>query len=152
MYEKELKKVLEKIGVYEDVWENSRELYIQNEAEVNTSVDGYSIDTVDKRVYEILPQPNIPKSLTKSKAKEILIEVNQRAHKMFLKEMRQYVADNYQSEYEPLIMEVLAFDLTFIEYSYSEVIFRFATHKFELQKDPEIKEQMDIYLSSENEM
>jgi hypothetical protein len=55
MYEKELKKVLEKIGVYEDVWENSRELYIQNEAEVNTSVDGYSIDTVDKRVYEILP-------------------------------------------------------------------------------------------------
>lgn len=55
MYEKELKKVLEKIGVYEDVWENSRELHIQNEAEVNTSVDGYSIDTVDKRVYEILP-------------------------------------------------------------------------------------------------
>ena len=88
MYEKELKKVLEKIGIDDDIWENSRELYIQDEAEVNTSSDGYSIDTVDKRVYEILPQPNIPKSLTKSKAKEILIEVNQRAHKMFLKEMR----------------------------------------------------------------
>lgn len=89
MYEKELKKVLDKIGIDEDIWEGSRELYIQNETEImNTSTDGYSIDTVDKRVYEILPQPNIPKSLTKGKAKEILIEVNQRAHKVFLKEMR----------------------------------------------------------------
>lgn len=88
MYENELKKVLEKIGINDDVWGNSRELYISEQAEVNTSSDGYSIDTVDKRVYEILPQPNIPKSLTKSKAKEILLEVNQRAYKLFIKEMR----------------------------------------------------------------
>ena len=91
-------------------------------------------------MYEILPQPNIPKSLTKSKAKEILIEVNQRGHKLFLKEMRQFVAENYPNEYEPLIMEALSFDLVCIEYTFSEVVFRFATHKFELQKDPEIKE------------
>lgn len=92
MYELEFKKVLEKIGIDEETWEGSRELYMQNETDgQNTSIDGYSIDTVDKRVYEILPQPVIPKSLNKQKAKELFIEVNTRAHKLYIKELLPYV-------------------------------------------------------------
>jgi len=49
-------------------------------------------------------------------------------------------------------MEVLSFDLIQLEYGYSEVVFRYAIHKYELQKDPEIREQMDQYLSSDNEI
>ena len=33
MYELEFKKVLEKIGIDEETWEGSRELYMQNETE-----------------------------------------------------------------------------------------------------------------------
>ena len=133
MYEVEFKKVLEKIGIDEDIWEGSRELYMQNETDgQNTSIDGYSIDTVDKRVYEILPQPIIPKSLNKQKAKELFIEVNSRANKLYVKELMPYVAQSFLTEYEPLIMEALSFDLIFLEYNFSEVIFRYVIHKYEL--------------------
>ena len=53
--------------------------------------------------------------------------------------MRQYFEETFSPEYEPLIMEALAFDITFLEYSLNESVFRYATHKYELQKDPEIK-------------
>jgi hypothetical protein len=46
--------------------------------------------------------------------------------------MRSYVTDNYPPEYEPLLMETLAFDLTFHEYGINENVFRFAIHKYEL--------------------
>ena len=77
-----------------------------------------------------------------------MIDVNHRASYIFKKNLRQYVQDNYPGEYEPLIMETLAFDLTFLEYTINESIFRFATHKYELQKDPEVKECLEDYMSS----
>jgi hypothetical protein len=46
------------------------------------------------------------------------------------------------------MIETLAFDLVFLDYGISETIFRYATHKFDLQNDPEIREYLDDYLSS----
>lgn len=45
-------------------------------------------------------------------------------------------------------METLAFDYAYLEYGYNENAFRFAIHKFELQRDPDIKDQLEDYLSS----
>ena len=152
--ENELNKILEKIGIDHDTWEGSRQLYIhgvETQEGDTPSEDGYSIDTIDKRVYEFLPQPNLPKSLSRDKTKQILLDVNHRAHRLFVKEMRLYVEETFSPEFEPLLMESLAFDLTFLEYSINESVFRFATHKYELQKDPEVREYMDEYLSSEND-
>lgn len=61
--------------------------------------------------------------------------------------MRSFVAESIPQEYEPLLMETLAFDLTFLEYSINENVFRYAIHKYELQKDSEIKEYLEDYLS-----
>jgi hypothetical protein len=75
LYEKEFQKILTQIGISNDTWEASRELYIsavdQAEGEHNTSQtpDGLNIDSIDKRIYENLPQPVLPKSLTKERVK-----------------------------------------------------------------------------------
>ena len=57
--ENELNKVLEKVGIDHDTWEGSRQLYIHGieteEGETYQTDDGYSIDSIDKRVYEFLP-------------------------------------------------------------------------------------------------
>ena len=46
------------------------------------------------------------------------------------------------------MMETLAFDLAFLEYAYNETVFRYAIHFYQLQKDPEVKECLDEYLSN----
>ena len=51
-------------------------------------------------------------------------------------------------EYQPLLMETIAFDLAFLEYSLNESVFRYAIHKYELSKDQEIRECLEDYLSS----
>ena len=55
---------------------------------------------------------------------------------------------NENMEYEPLLIETLAFDLASSDYGMQEDVFRFATHKYELQKDPDIRECLDDYLSN----
>jgi hypothetical protein len=62
--------------------------------------------------------------------------------------MKDFVFEQYILEYEPLLLEALAFDLTFVEYNYNENVLRYATHKYGLSSDPEIREQLEEYLSS----
>lgn len=80
-------------------------------------------------MYEFLPVATIPKSLTREKAKEIMLHVNRQASLLYKKHIRQL---NEQIEYEPLLIETLAFDLASIDYGVHENIFRFATHKYQL--------------------
>jgi hypothetical protein len=46
---------------------------------------------------------------------------------------------------EPLIIETMAYDLAFLDYGIQENIFRYAVQRYELQKDPEIKEYLDDF-------
>jgi hypothetical protein len=64
--------------------------------------------------------------------------------------MKEYVQNDEECnpEYEPLLLESLTFDLTYVEYNYNENVLRYATHKYGLQKDPDIREQLDEYLSA----
>ncbi len=73
-----------------------------------------------------------------------MMDVNHRAVVIFQRNIREF---NEQLEYEPLLIETLAFDLAYIEYGYQENIFRYAIHKYELQNDPEIKDNLDFELS-----
>ena len=77
-----------------------------------------------------------------------MLDINHRAHQIFLNYMKDFVFEQYMPEYEPLLLEALAFDLTFVEYNYNENVLRYATHKYGLSHDPEIREQLEEYLSS----
>jgi len=93
------------------------------------------MENVEKRVYEFLPQPTLPKSLTRERAKDIMIDVNHRASEIYKDHMRDFMLDHFQQDgenCEPLIMEVFAYDLAFIDYKYNENIFRYAIHKYQL--------------------
>ena len=81
-------------------------------------------------------------------AKQVMMDVNFRAAQVFKSQLKYSLGDVFQPEYEPLLMETLAFDFAFLEYGYNENAFRFAIHKYELQRDPEIKDQLEEYLSS----
>lgn len=63
-----------------------------------------------------------------------MMDVNHRANKVFKFYLHSTPTNQYsfQPEYEPLMMETLAFDLAFLEYSINETVFRFAIHVFEL--------------------
>jgi hypothetical protein len=150
-YEKQFEQILHKVGINNDIWEASRGCYIQSENDESTNglaSGGHTIESIDKRVYEFLPQPNVPKSLTKEKTKQVMIDVNYRAAQVFKYHLRDNLGDYCPPEYEPLLMETLAFDFASLEYNYGENVFRYAIHKYELSKDAEIKEQLEEYLSS----
>ncbi len=78
------------------------------------------------------------------------MDVNHRSNKTFKGYMGATPEADYafQAEYQPLMMETLAFDLAFLEYAYNETVFRYAIHFYQLQKDPEVKECLDEYLSN----
>jgi hypothetical protein len=68
-----------------ETWDASRELYIQGgqepiytEEETPQGVDNYSIESIERRVYAFLPQPNLPKSLTAQMTKQIMLDINHR--------------------------------------------------------------------------
>lgn len=71
-----------------------------------------------------------------------MIDANNRAKNMYKNEFQRL---NNDPQMEPLLIETLAYDLVFIEYGYSENIFRYAAHKYELKHDPEIKEYLNHY-------
>ena len=52
--------------------------------------------------------------------------------------MKEHVLEHFNSEYEPLLLESLSFDLTLVEYNYNESVVRYANNKYRLHKDPEI--------------
>jgi hypothetical protein len=52
--------------------------------------NGEHIESIDKRVYAYLPSPNIPKSLTREKAKSIMIDMNHQAYQMYKQYMREH--------------------------------------------------------------
>ena len=52
--------------------------------------------------------------------------------------MKEYVLEQCNPEYEPLLLESLSFDLTLVEYNYNESVVRYSNHKYGLHKDPEI--------------
>ena len=66
----------------------------------------HNIEEVEKRMYEYLPAPSIPKSLTKHKVKEILLNVNHSANSIYKKNLQCIPEDHM--EQEPLIIEALA--------------------------------------------
>ena len=77
-----------------------------------------------------------------------MIDINHRGHSIYKKYMREYMFENHNPEYEPLLLEALTYDLTLVEYNYNESVLRHAMHKYGLQNDPDIKEQIEEYLSS----
>lgn len=90
----------------------------------------------------------MPKSLTRDKTKSTMLDVNHRASWLFKNHMRDCLTEFMPPEYQPLLMETIAFDLAFLEYSLNESVFRYAIHKYELSKDQEIRECLEDYLSS----
>jgi hypothetical protein len=72
--------------VSNDIWEASRELYIQGgqeplqteEETPDGSFDPNSIESIERRIYAFLPQPNLPKSLTPEMTKQIMLDINHR--------------------------------------------------------------------------
>ena len=49
---------------------------------------------------------------------------------------------------ESLLIETIAYDIIFMDYGYKESQFRYAIQKYQLQRDPEIKEYLDDYYMS----
>lgn len=92
-----------------------------------------NIEEAEKRMYEYLPAPTIPKSLTIEKTKNILLDVNEVANSLYSKHGQ--VIPEEHLEKEPLIIETLAQDLACVEYDIHENIFRYAIHKYQLQND-----------------
>ncbi len=77
-----------------------------------------------------------------------MLDTNARAAHLLKTYMLTYVMESCNPEFEPLITETLTYDLTYLDYGYNEAVMRFATHKYELSKDPEVKEYLDEYLSN----
>lgn len=84
--------------------------------------------------------------MTKDKVKDILIQSNERAFNLLQKYYPEWIEE--QPEYEPLIFETLAYDLVYLDHGIQENIFRYATHKYDLQNDSEVRSSLDYYLSS----
>lgn len=97
---------------------------------------------IENKIYDFQTAPQIPKSLNRYKAKEIMMDANNRAKNLYRGLLAQFLADH---NIEPLLIETIAYDLVFIDYGYSENLFRYAAHKYELKKDPEIKEFLDHF-------
>ena len=132
-YDEYFNKIIEQIGITRETWEISNELYLQDAKEQQ------ELQRLEKKIHEHLPQPTLPKSLSKRKAKEILLDVNNRAKTIF-KKMQGMISC---PEIEPLIIETIAYDLAFLEYGFQENIFRYAVYTYELQNDLDVQMFLD---------
>lgn len=147
-YEDQFEKILNKIGITHECWDSSQHAYITS--------DGYhhgdegeqqTIKSIEKKSYEFMPVYSLGRTLTKEKTKSIMIDANNRAFNILKTHFADWAGDEGQ-EYQPLLFETLAFDFVFIDHGIQENIFRYATHKYDLSNDQEIKETLDEYLSS----
>ena len=144
-YERYFQEIIDTIGISREVWEGSNEAYLQGpNTSGGTMNENYELQQVERKLYEYLPQPILPRYLNKERAKEILIDVNLRAKNLFKSKLQALVSS---PEMEPLLVETLAYDLGYLDYGIQENIFRFAVHNFELQKDADIKEHFEDFYS-----
>lgn len=105
-----------------------------------------TIKKIEKKSYDLLPVQSLGKTLTKDKVKEIMIDANSRAFTVLKNHFQQWGAD-VNSEYQPLIFETLAYDFVLIDHGIQENIFKYATYKYDLANDKDIKQTLDEYLS-----
>ncbi|CDW90343.1 UNKNOWN [Stylonychia lemnae] len=147
-YEVQYEKILDGIGITHECWEQSKYVYIQRDGFFRGD-DGelHSIKQVEKKSYEYLPTYNLGSSLTKERVKMILIEANKCANDIIQNHLTNWISEE-DNEYVALIFEALAYDFVFIDQGIQENIFRYATHIYELQSDPEITENLQGFLSS----
>lgn len=74
----------------------------------------------------------------------MLLDVNNRAKSLYRNKLMHLVDS---PDIEPLLIETIAYDLAFLDHGIQENIFRYAVFKYELHKDPEIKEFLEDYYS-----
>ena len=118
-YDKVFEEIMNQLNIEVEVWKNSTDFYFQSHGMMQSESydierEMHNIEEVEKRMYEYLPAPDIPKSLTKQKTKNILINVNQQANAVYKKNIHIIPEDHI--EQEPLIIEAFAQDLACMEY------------------------------------
>ena len=71
-----------------------------------------------------------------------MIDANERAKQLYRSFFIELITDPY---IEPLFIETVGYDLVFLDYGFSETVFRYAAQKYDLKRDPEVKEYLDNY-------
>eukprot|EP00349_Pseudokeronopsis_sp_Brazil_P009532 CAMPEP_0202970986 /NCGR_PEP_ID=MMETSP1396-20130829/22406_1 /ASSEMBLY_ACC=CAM_ASM_000872 /TAXON_ID= /ORGANISM="Pseudokeronopsis sp., Strain Brazil" /LENGTH=65 /DNA_ID=CAMNT_0049699909 /DNA_START=692 /DNA_END=889 /DNA_ORIENTATION=+ len=63
-----------------------------------------------------------------------------------------YFIEMIQDPYiEPLFIETVSYDVIFLDYGFTENVIRYASQKYDLKRDPEIKEYLDSYYQVVND-
>eukprot|EP00347_Sterkiella_histriomuscorum_P017843 403347761 len=147
-YEDQFLKIMNKIGITQECWDASQRTYINSDGYYDgDESEQKTIKSIEKKSYEFMPVYSLGRTLTKDKTKSIMIDANNRAFNILKTHFADWAGDE-GLEFQPLLFETLAFDFVFIDHGIQENIFRYATHKYDLSNDQEIKETLDEYLSS----
>ena len=62
--------------------------------------------------------------------------------------IRKHANLDIDREIVPLFMEMLTYDIIFIDEGFNEKVFRYACSKYQLMDDPDVKEHLDSYYKS----